>query len=156
MPELTIKPAPIKKTLLIKASRERAFSTFVSRMGRWWPATHHIGTAPMSDVIIEPKVEGRWYERGTDGSECQWGKVLVWEEPARIVLAWQIDSNWKYDAALITEVEANFIDVGAGETRVEFEHRNLERLGEKAQVIRDMLNSGWPGILDRFQQSAES
>src|ERR1700760_1370732 len=154
MPDPQIKAAPIRKSLLIKASRERAFSTFVASMGRWWPRTHHIGAVSMADVVIEPRIDGRWYELGEDGSQCLWGKVLAWDAPTRLVLAWQINADWKYDAGLVTEVEVSFIEVGAAETRVEFEHRNLERLGERAQAIRALLNSGWPGILDLFQQSA--
>jgi uncharacterized protein YndB with AHSA1/START domain len=151
-----IKPAPIRKTLIVKADAQHAFDTFVARMGRWWPKSHHIGTSPLLEVIVEPTVGGRWYERGDDGSECEWGKVLVWEPPSRLVLAWQIDGRFKYNPECMTEVEVNFSAVAADETRVDFEHRYLERLGDNAMTIRDMLNSGWPGILDLYVANATS
>jgi uncharacterized protein YndB with AHSA1/START domain len=102
------------------------------------------------DVIVEPRAGGRWYERGEDGSETEWGKVLQWEPPARVVLAWQLDGNWKYNPACITEVEINFTAQGAQGTRVDFEHRHLERLGANASAVRELLNSGWGGILDLY------
>ena len=77
----TIKPAPIRKTLIVKADQAHAFAVFVARMGRWWPRQKSIGTSPQVDVIVEPRTGGRWYERGADGSEAEWGKVLSWEAP---------------------------------------------------------------------------
>ncbi|MGW4249505.1 SRPBCC domain-containing protein, partial [Nocardia sp. NPDC004722] len=76
---------------------ERAFAFFTESFGSWWPAVYHIGAAEMADAIVEPRVGGRWYERGTDDSECDWGRVLVWEPPHRLVLTWQIDGHWQYD-----------------------------------------------------------
>jgi uncharacterized protein YndB with AHSA1/START domain len=152
----TIIPAPIRKTLIIKADVARAFDTFVARMGRWWPKAHSIGSSPTVDVIIEPRAGGRWYERGENGAECEWGKVLVWEPPTRLVLAWQIDGRFKYSADCMTEVEVNFKRLSATETQVDFEHRHLERLGDNAAAIRELLNSGWPGILDQYRTAAAS
>ena len=87
----TISPAPIRKTLLVKADVHRSFQAFTNRMGSWWPRSHSIAASPTVDVIIEPRAGGRWYERGQDGSESEWGKVLHWEPPARLVLAWQLE-----------------------------------------------------------------
>jgi len=146
----TIQPAPVRKTIIVKAGVDRSFKVFTNRIGSWWPRSKSVGVSPQADVIIESRPGGRWYERGEDGSESEWGKVLHWEPPSRLVLAWQIDGSWKYNPACITEVEINFTALGAKETRVDFEHRHLERLGDNAAAIRDMLNSGWVGILDLY------
>lgn len=147
-----IRPAPVRKTIVVKAGAEKSFVTFTSRIGRWWPRSKSIGSAPQADVVLEPGVGGRWYERGTDGSECEWGKVLQWQPPERLVLAWQINAQWKFDPALVTEVEITFTSLVAGETRVEIEHRHLERLGGSAARVRKAFDSeaGWNGVLKAF------
>ena len=148
----TITPAPVRKTIAVKAAPERAFAVFTANMGRWWLRSHSInGGVPMKDVIIEPRVGGRWYELGEDGSQCDWGKVLAWEPPRRVLLGWQIDGAWKYDPALITEVEVNFVPENGG-TRVELEHRHLERMGAAAKAARQAVDSpgGWSGLLEAF------
>ena len=146
----TIKLAPVQKTLVVRSDVERAFTVFTSRMGSWWPRSHSTGSAPLVDVIVEPRAGGRWYERGEDGSETEWGKVLQWEPPARVVLAWQLDGTWKYNPACVTEVEINFTALGAQGTRVDLEHRHLERLGDNASAVRELLNSGWGGIIELY------
>jgi uncharacterized protein YndB with AHSA1/START domain len=152
-----IVPAPIRKTITVKAPPRRAFEVFTQGMGRWWPATHSTNASPMKAAIVEPRAGGRWYERGEDGSECDWGKVLVWEPPHRLVLAWQIDGQWAFDAGLVTEVELRFIAEGSGSTRVELEHRHLERYAAHADKTRAALDSpgGWSGLLERFAAIAE-
>jgi uncharacterized protein YndB with AHSA1/START domain len=153
----TIVPAPVRKSVRVGAPPGRAFKVFTDGIGRWWPKTHHIGAADLDALVIEPKAGGRWYERGVDGSECDVGKVLVWEPPARLVLAWQLTADWKFDPALITEVEVRFIADGADATRVELEHRDLERYGERADGFRATIDSpdGWSGLLQLFKQTAE-
>jgi uncharacterized protein YndB with AHSA1/START domain len=147
-----IHPAPVRKSVVVKADVERSFSAFTGGIGRWWPRSKSIGSTAQVDVVLEGRPGGRWYERGADGAECEWGKVLLWEPPSRLMLAWQIDSNWKYDPALVTEIEITFTALGARETRVDIEHRNLERFGDKAARIREMFDSegGWPGVLKSF------
>ena len=158
MSRLEIRPAPINRSVVVKAEVERSFAAFTGRMGRWWPRTHSIGAAPLADVVVEPRVGGRWYERSTDGAECEWGKVLAWDPPGRLILAWQLDANWKYDPALVLEVEITFTALQGGMTRVDLEHRNLERYGEKAATVRDMVGSerGWLGILKSFVADTEA
>ena len=153
----TIVPAPVRKSVRVGAQPQRAFKIFTDGMGRWWPKSHHIGAADLDALVIEPKAGGRWYERGVDGSECDVGRVLVWEPPARLVLAWQLTADFKFDAGLITEVEVRFIAEGANATRVELEHRNLERYGERADGFRTTIDSteGWSGLLQLFKQTAE-
>jgi uncharacterized protein YndB with AHSA1/START domain len=153
----TIAPAPVRKSLTVKASPERAFSVFTADFGRWWPRSHSIGTSPLKTAVIEPRPGGRWYQIGEDGSECDWGKVLVWEPPARLVLAWQIGADWRFDPGLVTEVELRFSPEGAGMTRVELEHRHLERMGDAAESVRTAVDSpnGWGLILQSFASAAE-
>ena len=153
---LEILPAPVRKTLLVKAGQVRAFEVFTTGMGRWWPASHSIGKSPQKDAVMEPRTGGRWFERGEDGTECDWGRVLVWEPPSRVVLAWQISAEWKFDPGLQTEVEVRFIAEGPKLTRVEFEHRNLERYGDKAEAVRKSISSdgGWPGLLAAYAAAA--
>ncbi len=153
----TIVPAPVRKTVRVKAPPPRAFEIFTAGMGRWWMKSHSIGSAPQKDVVMEPRPGGRWYERGEDGSECPWGKVIAWEPPSRVLLAWQINGEWKYDADLVTELEVRFIPDGSG-TRVELEHRNLERFGDVADRVRGQLDSpgGWNGLLASFAQTTDA
>ena len=129
---------------------------FTADIGRWWPASHKIGAAPFKSAVIEPRSGGRWFEIGEDGSQCQWGDVLAWEPPSRLLLAWRITSDWQFDPALLTEVEVNFHPTGNGGTRVELEHRLLENMGEAADSMRKTFDSehGWPGILERFRAAA--
>ena len=150
-----ITPAPVRKSVFVKAQPQRAFEVFTSGIGRWWPPSHHIGKAGMQDAIIEPRAGGRWYERGVDGSECEWGRVLAWEPPQRVVLAWQLNADWQFDPHLVTEVEVRFTPEGEG-TRVDLEHRNLERFGERADTVRGQIDAegGWGLILQNFADAA--
>ena len=120
----TITPAPIQRSVQIKVSPARAFEIFTAGASRWWLKTHSISAtkSPIKDVVIEPRAGGRWFERGEDGSECDWGKVLAWEPPSRLLLAWQINADFKYDPSLLTEVEIRFTPAASG-TLVELEHR---------------------------------
>lgn len=151
----TITPAPIRKQLRVKAPPARAFEIFTAGMDRWWLKTHTINPtkSPMQTIVIEPLVGGRWFERGADGSECQWGKVLAWEPPARVLLAWQISGQWQFDPNLVTEVEIRFTPDGSG-TKVELEHRHLERLGDAAEAMRTAFEGGWGALLEQFATKA--
>ncbi|HVU94616.1 MAG TPA: SRPBCC family protein [Puia sp.] len=144
----------IKKQLLINASQETAFRVFTERMGDWWPKSHHIGKTPPTDSIIEQKEEGRWYSIHEDGSECELGKVLVWDPFGRLLLAWQVDGNFKYDPNLISELEFRFHAEEPGRTRVTMEHRDLEKLMGGAKIIADM-NKGWEMILNLYKNFAD-
>ena len=153
-----ITPAPIRKTLRVKAPVEKAFDTFVSGMGGWWIRSHSLLSAPQKDVVVEPRAGGRWYEIGEDGSEQDWGKVLAWERPERLVLAWQLNADFDYDPDLETTVELRFT-ADADHTIVEFEHRDLERFGDRAAQVRgDMesgMDGGWSLLLAGYQQAVE-
>ena len=147
-----IQPAPVRRSIGVKVSQKRAFEVFTGSIGAWWPRSHHIGSTPLKTITIEPREGGRWYETGEDGVECDWGKVLVWDPYGRLVLAWQIDAAFKYDPRLTTEVELSFTPVGERETRVDLEHRNLERFGDKADQVASQVGApgGWAKVLEDF------
>ncbi|MBM0105926.1 SRPBCC family protein [Steroidobacter sp. S1-65] len=146
----------VRKTIRVAVSRDDAYDIFVRRFGQWWPlTTHHIGVKAAETAVIEPKVGGRWFERATDGTECDWGKVKVWDPPARFILAWSITADWQYDAELDTEVEVRFISEGEATTRVEVEHRKLEAYGERAGMMHGIFDSenGWSGLLQAYARA---
>ena len=150
----------VRKTVTVEAPQERAFDVFTAGFDKWWPRTHHIGEAEMAEAIIECREGGRAYERGVDGSECEWGRVLVFDRPNRVVVSWNLQGDWNYDPdpAKASEYEARFIPEGDTRTRVEFEHRNLEKHGEAGAKIAESVGSdgGWSGLLQMFKQEAES
>ncbi len=140
----------------VNAAPARAFEVFTVGFARWWPRSHTIGKVPQKEAVIEPRVGGRWFERGEDGSECDWGRVLVWEPPARVVLGWQLNADFKFDPHIVTEVEVRFIAESANATRVELEHRQLERLGDQGERLREKVDSpnGWGKLLEHFAAAA--
>jgi uncharacterized protein YndB with AHSA1/START domain len=149
---------PLRKTIVVAASAERAFRVFTEEMSTWWPlAGKHIGKVEAKRVVMEPFVGGRWFEQGVDGSECNWGTVLMWDPPRRLVLSWEISSDWRHDPSIKTEVEVRFSTEGAS-TRVELEHRLLHYYGEKAAQMRGIFDSeqGWKSLLDAFAARASA
>jgi len=158
----TIQVAPVRKTLRVRATPARAFEVFTAQMTRWWPATHTILKSPFKEAVIEPRAGGRWYHLGEDGAACETGSVRVWDPPlaakeeGRLVLVWRLNAKWEYDPALDTEVEILFIPDGDA-TRIEFEHRHIERMGEGAEAARAAVDgpNGWTGILDDYRRFAE-
>jgi uncharacterized protein YndB with AHSA1/START domain len=147
----------VTKSVTVNAGRERAFTVFTEKFFTWWPKSHHIGEADLADAIIEPKVGGRWYERGADGTECDWGYVLAYEPSERIVLSWHLQGDWSFhpDPAKASEVEVQFIKETDSRTRVELTHRHIERHDGHEQV-RDGVDSpnGWAGILAGYAREA--
>jgi uncharacterized protein YndB with AHSA1/START domain len=154
----------VRKSVTVEADPERAFEVFTARHGTWWPSTYHIGTSDYDTAVIEPFAGGRWYERGVDGAEADWGKVLVWEPPRRLVLAWQITPDFQFDRELVTEIEVRFEPIGPNQTRVDLEHRHFDRFGARAAEMRAIFDSGgvpgapqgWAGILREFAAVAMS
>jgi uncharacterized protein YndB with AHSA1/START domain len=149
--------ATVKRTLHVNAPIEHAFRVLAQRMGTWWPASHHIGKAPFTEVVVEPRAGGRWFERDAEGAECDWGRVLVWMPPKQLVMAWHLQTDWKYspDAARASEVSFEFIAEGPEKTRVEFEHRHFERHGEGWEKMREAVDApgGWTGVLAEYEKS---
>jgi uncharacterized protein YciI len=153
---MSLQIPPVRKQLEVKTDRERAFRLFTEGMDRWWPREHHIGKSPLKRMILEPRAGGRWYSLCEDGSECDIGKVLLWEAPARLVLAWQVTATWSFDANFVTEVEVRFSAEGPRRTLVDFEHRDLERYAEAAEGLRAQFDDpkGWHGNLERYAATA--
>lgn len=148
--------APIERTVTVKAPPSRAFEAFTTDMVRWWPKAHNIAAKPFAAIVLEPRPGGRWFERAEDGAETNWGKVLAWEPPGRLLLAWQIGGDWKFDSDLVTEVELTFAGTEDGATKVTLTHRNLERFGDSAQKMADQLGGGWGGLLQGFADFAHA
>jgi hypothetical protein len=147
----------VHRAVSVPLAPERAFALFTERMSDWWPRQHSIGTSAIAQVVVEPHRGGRWFERGVDGTECQWGRVARWQPPGELVLLWQIGTNWTFDPDLETEVEVSFTaDTAGGSTLVELRHRHLERYGDQAETMRGVFGSpgGWTGILTSFVEHA--
>jgi uncharacterized protein YndB with AHSA1/START domain len=153
----TITMAPVRKSIRVSAGQAHAFEVFTSRLDRWWPRKASIGNAPMKTSVLEPHLGGWWYQVGEDGSRADVGKILVWEPPHRFVMSWDINSNWKPDASVSSEVEVRFLPDGPNATRVELEHRKFEQMGAEAgEKMRKDVDGGWPGMLEHFKQAAEA
>lgn len=147
----------VERRLTVRASQERAFKVFTDGIDRWWPREHHIGKSPLKREVIEPRLGGRWYAICEDDSECDVGKVLVWEPFGRVVLSWQITAEWTFSPDFITEIEVTFEVLGPKETRVDFAHKKLERYGARADELSKILGSekGWGATLLSFVGKAE-
>ena len=145
--------APVRKTIVVQATPDRAYEVFTAGIDRWWPKTHGIGSAPIRESFIEPFVGGRWYTTCEDGTEVVVGHVGVWQPPERFVVSWEVNATWKPDArtAFASEVEVRFVPDTAGRTRVELEHRNFERMGmAEGETMRKGVDGGWPSMLELF------
>ena len=136
----------IHRQVVVRADQRRAFEVFTAEMTSWWPPEHHIGSAPIQEVIIEPREGGRWYTRHEDGTDTSTGYVAVWDPYERLVLTWQIGADWKYDPKLRTTVELRFLAEAPDRTRVELEHRDLEAFGPDAERMYQLFQQ--PGAWD--------
>jgi uncharacterized protein YndB with AHSA1/START domain len=148
----------VRKSIRVNAPQEVAWRVFTTQLGAWWPlANYKIGKTNAVDAVIEPRVGGRWYECGEDGSTCDWGRVLAWEPPSRLLLSWDINADWQYDPALRTELEIRFIAQGGRVTRVELEHRKLDRYGARRDEMREIFDKtgDWGQLLALFARLAE-
>jgi uncharacterized protein YndB with AHSA1/START domain len=151
--------APVRRSITVKTSVEHAFRVFTDGLDTWWPRTHHIGKSPMTKAIVEPFVGGRCYSEQADGTDCPWGRVTAWEPPHRLVFAWQITHEWGFepDLSKSSEVEVRFTPQADGSTRVDLEHRHLDRHGAGANAMKTAIESpnGWAGLLKLFSDRAE-
>jgi uncharacterized protein YndB with AHSA1/START domain len=148
----------VRGTTTVALPVEQAFRVFTDSFSTWWPPEYHIGQADMAVAILEPREGGRWYERGVDGSECDWGRrVLTWEPPHRLVVTWQINGAWQFDPdpEHASEVEVRFTADGPAQTTVELEHRHLHRL-VGGQAMHNSISGagGWSSVLERFAKAA--
>jgi uncharacterized protein YndB with AHSA1/START domain len=144
----------VKQSVVVEASIERAFKVFTEDFGSFKPREHNLLAVPIAQTVFEPRVGGHIYDRGVDGSECRWARVLAYEPPKRVLLSWDISPRWQIetDPDKASEWEVRFIQETANRTRVELEHRKLERHGEGWQGVRDGVagDQGWPLYLQRF------
>jgi uncharacterized protein YndB with AHSA1/START domain len=146
--------AAVRKEIVVEAPIERAFSVFTDRFGDFKPREHNIMRSPIAKTVFEPRVGGHIYDVGEDGSECRWARILAYEPHERVVFSWDIGPDWQIvaDPGNASEVEVRFIAETPQRTRVELEHRNLDRHGPGWEAVRDGIatDQGWPLYLDRY------
>jgi uncharacterized protein YndB with AHSA1/START domain len=144
----------VRKSIVVDAPIDGAFNVFTEQIGSWWPDDHHLLQAELAEMIFEPRVGGHVYDRGVDGSECRWARVLAYEPPTRIVISWDINLQWQLetDPDKTSEIEVRFIVEAPNQTRIELEHRGLERHGPGWEQMRDAVSSpdGWSRGLQSF------
>jgi uncharacterized protein YndB with AHSA1/START domain len=148
--------ASVRTSIVVEAPIERAFSVFTEDFGSFKPPEHNLLGVEIAETVFEPRVGGHLYDRGVDGSECRWARVLAYEPPDRVVISWDISPQWQIETDLekTSEVEVRFIAEAPARTRVELEHRNLERHGDGWQGVREGVGGegGWPLYLARFAE----
>jgi uncharacterized protein YndB with AHSA1/START domain len=148
--------ASVQTSITVEAPIERAFSLFTDGIGSWWPPEHHILEGELAEMVFEPYEGGHIYDRGVDGSECRWARVLAYERPHRVVFSWDISLAWQIerDPEKTSEVQVTFTADGPDRTLVELDHRNIDRHGDGWERMRDAVGSpeGWN--LQRFADAA--
>jgi uncharacterized protein YndB with AHSA1/START domain len=146
----------VRAAIVVDAPLERAFSVFTGGFGSFKPTEHNLLAVEIAETVFEPRVGGYLYDRGVDGSECRWARVLAYEPPNRVVISWDISPQWQLETDLekTSEVEVRFVAEAPERTRVELEHRNLDRHGEGWEGEREGVASagGWPLYLQRFAE----
>ncbi len=146
--------AVVRREIVVQAPLDKAFAVFTERFGDFKPPEHNLLTVPIAETVFEPRVGGHIYDRGTDGSECRWARVLAFDPPRRVVFSWDIGPTWQLETEPenASEVEVRFIAETADRTRVELEHRNIDRHGPGWEAVRDGIaaDGGWPLYLDRY------
>ena len=150
----------IRTEVVIDAAQDRAFKLFTEQFDKIKPREHNMLPVDIAESVLEPQAGGRVYDRGVDGSECQWGRVLVCEPPERIVFTWDISPHWQIETDLSrsSEVEIRFIAEPGERTRVELEHRHLDRHGDGWEGLRAGVegDDGWPLYLARYVAQVEA
>jgi uncharacterized protein YndB with AHSA1/START domain len=148
----------IHKSITVDAPIDRAFHVFTQEMQTWWPPEHHLLDAQLAEMVVEPRVGGDVYDVGTDGSKCRWARVLEYDPPNLFVFSWDINLQWEVETDLerTSEVAITFTADGENRTRVDLEHRKLDRHGEGWEKMRDAVGSpdGWGVGLRRFAEAA--
>ncbi|XRQ08701.1 metalloregulator ArsR/SmtB family transcription factor [Actinomadura welshii] len=147
----------LRGTVTVRASVHHAFGVFTHSFRAWWPHRFHFGRWDSAEVILGPGAGGRWYERGEDGGECDWGRVLIWEPPHRLVVTWQISGRWEFDPVPehASEIEVRFVRDAPGLTTVDLEHRNIGRVVGGRDVYGALAGcGGWTVLLARFAETA--
>jgi hypothetical protein len=148
--------AAVRKTVRVNAPVAHAFEVFTSGLTRWWPREHSVGKKPVRKVLLEPRLGGRWLEIAEDDTETSVATITLWQPPHRLVMLWQINAQWKPDAAMKSEVDVRFSADGPAATVVELLHHRFETMGAEAGAsMRRDVDGGWPGLLERYVQEAE-
>jgi uncharacterized protein YndB with AHSA1/START domain len=146
--------ATVRHSIVVEAPIERAFKVFTEDFGSFKPREHNLLAVPIAETVFETRVGGHIYDRGSDGSECRWARVLAYEPPNRLLLSWDISPRWQLetDPHKTSEWEVRFTAETAHRTRVEIEHRRLERHGDGWEGVRDGVaaDQGWPLYLQRY------
>jgi len=146
--------ATITKDITVNAPIDEAFRVFTARFGDFKPREHNLLGAAITETVFEPKVGGHIVDRAEDGSECRWARILAYEPPSRVVFSWDIGPTWQLeqDPHNTSEVEVRFTADGPTRTRVELEHRHLDRHGTGWEGVRDGVDGdgGWPLYLQRY------
>ena len=146
--------AVVQRHVVVSGTPEQAFAVFTQQFDTIKPREHNMLGSPIAETVLEPHVGGRILDRGEDGTECAWARVLAYEPPHRIVFSWDIGPTWQLeeDADNASEVEVRFVPAGPGRTRVELEHRHLDRHGAGWESLGDAIggDQGWPLYLDRY------
>ena len=146
--------AVVRRQIVVEASQDKAFAVFTERLGDFKPPEHNLLGVPIAETVCEPRVGGHIYDRGADGSECRWARVLAFEPPVRLVFSWDIGPTWQLEPepANASEVEVRFIAEASDRTRVELEHRNIDRHGPGWEAVADGVghDQGWPLYLERY------
>jgi uncharacterized protein YndB with AHSA1/START domain len=146
--------AVVRKQIVVEAPAERAFAVFTERFGDFKPPEHNLLGAAIERTVFEPRVGGYIYDRAVDGTECRWARVLVFDPPKRVVFSWDISPQWQVETEPehTSEVEIQFVAETPERTRVELEHRNIDRHGPGWESVRDGVEAdqGWPLYLARY------
>ena len=145
----------VRREIVVDVRPDRAFEIFTADMTSWWPPAHHIGSAPIEQVVVEPRAGGRWYTRHQDGTETSTGFVTVWDPPGRLVVTWQIGADWAYHPDLVTTVEVRFEPDGDARTRVILEH-DLTAYGTDAPAMKKTFEDpgAWSATLAAYAEVA--
>jgi uncharacterized protein YndB with AHSA1/START domain len=147
-------PPVVRRQVVVAASVEDAFAAFTERFGDFKPREHNLLAVPIAETVFETKVGGAIYDRGVDGSECRWARVLAYDPPDRVVFSWDIGPTWQLetDPEHTSEVEVRFVAESPQRTRVELEHRHLDRHGPGWEAVSSGVDddAGWLLYLDRY------
>ncbi len=147
----------VNRSITVEAPIETAFEVFTQGIETWWNPDHHILQAPLREMVFEPRVGGHIIDRGIDGSECRWSRILAYEPPGRVVFSWDINLAWQIesDPEKTSEIEVVFTAEGPDRTQVSLEHRHIDRHGEGWETMRGAVGSEGGWNLKRFAQAAE-
>jgi uncharacterized protein YndB with AHSA1/START domain len=155
----TMTDTTFRTSITLRAPIDRAFTVFTEGFDSWWPRSHHIGAADMAEGVLEPHLDGRWFERGVDGTECEWGRVLAWDPPNHVAMSWHLNGAWSYDPdpAKASRVDVRFVAENEHVTRVELAHSGLDKHGSDWEQLRAGISGtgGWIDLLQRFSDVAK-